>query len=241
MHNILPPDTPMETVNDLLEKAILSLNEKKMGLTEQYLNLAHSIVKGLDKYTAENSTDESEQLRKLAELTLSTDWIDLHRRGITKDALTQVMLTGHLQGLFLKFIVSSLSAKRVLEIGMFSGYATLAMAEALPHDGEIITCEIDGYLAEFAHEYFKQTDCAHKIKIQLNPALETLTEIKNDNGRPFDFIFIDADKENYSNYYDYILDNNLLADSGLMCFDNTLMKGSVYSSHFEHAPLLRSV
>jgi caffeoyl-CoA O-methyltransferase len=131
------------------------------------------------------------------------------------------MVVGPLEGAFLQMMTQLVGAKRVLEIGMFTGYSALCFAEALPEDGSVITCEIDERSAAMAHRYFSRTLVGKKIDIRMGPALETMRTLSG----PFDLIFIDADKPNYLNYYRRALD--LLAPQGVILIDNVLWSGDV--------------
>lgn len=131
------------------------------------------------------------------------------------------MLVGPLEGAFLKMMTQLVAAKRVLEIGMFTGYSALCFAEALPADGTVITCEINEKSAALARRYFVQAPIGNKITIRMGPALDTMRTLTG----PFDLIFIDADKINYLNYYRRSLD--LLAPNGVILIDNVLWSGDV--------------
>ncbi|MDF0674736.1 MAG: class I SAM-dependent methyltransferase [Nitrospira sp.] len=131
------------------------------------------------------------------------------------------MLVGPLEGAFLKMMTQLVGAKRVLEIGMFTGYSALCFAEALPENGTVITCEIDEKSAAVARRYVAKSPFGGKISIRMGPALDTMKTL---NG-PFDLIFIDADKTNYLNYYRHSLD--LLAQNGVILIDNVLWSGEV--------------
>jgi caffeoyl-CoA O-methyltransferase len=131
------------------------------------------------------------------------------------------MLTGTLEGRFLEMLVWCSGARRVLEIGTYSGYSALAMAEALPPDGHIVTCEIDAEHAEFARRHIAASPQADRIEVRLGPALETIADLSG----PFDLVFIDADKEGYPGYYEATLPK--LAERGLIVVDNTLRGGDV--------------
>ena len=111
------------------------------------------------------------------------------------------MTTGRIEARFLKLLARLVGAKRILEIGTFAGYSALSMAEALPEDGELITCEIDPEAIVFAKRYFDLSPHGKKIALLEGAALDSLKSISG----PFDMAFIDADKENYSNYYEAIL------------------------------------
>ena len=147
--------------------------------------------------------------------------------GETVRQLEQEMLSGHIEGQTLKMFVSMTKAKRILEIGMFTGYSALAMAEALPADGDIIACEVDEYVSEFAKECFKNSEHGKKIKVVTAPAIETLKKLIAD-GDTFDLVFIDADKPGYVDYFNLLIETNLLAKDGFICVDNTLLQGQPY-------------
>lgn len=131
------------------------------------------------------------------------------------------MQVGHLEGAFLRLLVKITQAKKVLEIGTFTGYSTLAMAEGLSSDGEIITLDINSNTTEIAKKHWTQSPHGKKIKSILGPALDT---IKNLNAT-FDMVFIDADKENYINYFEAALPK--VRQGGLIIADNVLWSGKV--------------
>jgi len=131
------------------------------------------------------------------------------------------MIVGPLEGAFLKMMTQVVGAKRILEIGMFTGYSALCFAEALPKDGTILTCEIDDESAALARAYFARSPHGRKIEVRMGPALDTMRSITG----PFDLIFIDADKTNYVNYYRRALD--LISPNGVILVDNVLWDGEV--------------
>ena len=118
-------------------------------------------------------------------------------------------------------LVWATNAKRVLELGLFTGFSAQMMAEALPEDGELISCDIDPDTTKLAQDFFKKSSNGHKIRVELGPALETLETLDG----VFDVIFIDADKEPYVEYYEAALP--LLAPHGIMVIDNVLWSGRV--------------
>uniref|UniRef100_A0A3P9BPP2 D-arabinitol 2-dehydrogenase [ribulose-forming] n=1 Tax=Maylandia zebra TaxID=106582 RepID=A0A3P9BPP2_9CICH len=132
-----------------------------------------------------------------------------------------------LAGQTLKMLIHMSQAKRVLEIGMFTGYGALSMAEALPEDGCLVACELEPYLKEFAQPIFDKSPHGKKINVKTGNAMETLKELAT-AGEQFDMVFIDADKNNYINYYKFIMDNNMLRLRGVICIDNSLFKARVY-------------
>lgn len=131
------------------------------------------------------------------------------------------MMVGALEGAFLKMLVRMTGARRILEIGMFTGYSTLAWAEALPKGGHIVSCDINPETTEIARHYFAQSAHADKIEVKLGPALFSLKFIAG----PFDICFIDADKESYGDYYDACME--LVRSKGLIVLDNMLRSGRV--------------
>ena len=131
------------------------------------------------------------------------------------------MMVGLLEGSLLAFIVRLVGARRVLELGTFTGYSSISMALALPPGGRVITCDVNEETNAIAARYAEEAGVADKIDFRLGAALETVAGLDG----PFDLVFIDADKPNYVNYYEATLP--LLADTGLMIVDNTLWSGSV--------------
>jgi caffeoyl-CoA O-methyltransferase len=162
----------------------------------------------IEEYAAEHTTAPTEVLARLAEETRAT-------------LEAPQMLTGTIEGRFLELLVYGMGARRVLEIGTYSGYSSISMAAGLPAGGRIDTCEVDERVAEVSRRYIEEAGLSDRITIHLGPALETLGRLDG----PFDFVFIDADKENYVNYYEDVLPK--LADRGLIAADNTLWSGRV--------------
>jgi predicted O-methyltransferase YrrM len=142
------------------------------------------------------------------------------------------MLAGELQGRFLEFLMFALKARRVLELGTYSGYSALAMASSMPPGGEIITCEADPDTAAVARRNIAASPYASMIDVREGPALDTIAELSG----PFDFIFIDADKSGYPAYYDACLP--LLDTGGLLALDNMLRDGDVLDPRDDTARLM---
>lgn len=130
------------------------------------------------------------------------------------------------EGAFLAFLVKMIGAKRVLEIGTFTGYSALAMALAMPDDGRITACDVNEEWTGIARNYWQQADVAHKIDLRLAPALQTLKHLMEQGAAAsFDLAFIDADKANYDAYYEACL--VLVRSGGLIVLDNMLWGGAV--------------
>jgi caffeoyl-CoA O-methyltransferase len=162
----------------------------------------------IEEYTERLTTPHDQLLAELSEET-------------ARDLGSQQMLTGPVAGRFLELLVWSSRPKRVVEIGTFSGHSALSMAAALPDGGRIDACEIDPERAAFAQRYFDRSPHGSKITLHVGPALETLDRLEGE----FDFVFIDADKEGYVDYYEAVLPR--LAGRGLIVADNTLWSGRV--------------
>ncbi len=162
----------------------------------------------LETYALDHTSAEPELLKRLARETEAT-------------MESPQMLTGTIQATLLKLLVGMLGAKRVLEVGMFTGYGTLTMASALPEEGKILTCETNPEAEGLARRFFAESSHGHKIEIHMGPALETISAMTG----LFDFVFIDADKGNYPAYYDLCFER--LRPEGVMAVDNVLWKGRV--------------
>ena len=170
--------------------------------------MAFIVPDEIEQYAAEHTTPPTELLARLAEETRAT-------------LAAPQMLTGTIEGRFLELLVYGMGARRVLEIGTYSGYSSISMAAGLPPDGHIDTCEVEEEHATVARRYIEEAGLSDRITVHLGPALETLSRLDG----PFDFVFIDADKENYVNYYEDVLPK--LAERGLIAADNTLWSGRV--------------
>ena len=162
----------------------------------------------IENYAFDHTRDEGDLLRRLVEETYS-------------DLEIPQMLCGRIEGRLLKLLAQLLQARRIVEIGTFSGYSALSMAEALPDDGELFTCEMDPEAIAVAKKYFAASEHGKKITLLEGPALESLKSVDG----VFDMAFIDADKENYLNYYNAVLP--VIRPGGLIAVDNVLWGGRV--------------
>jgi len=159
------------------------------------------------RYIHEHSVREPPVLREL--------------RAATASVPHSGMQIGADQGQFMAILVQLMGAKRCLEIGTYTGYSALAVALALPRDGSIVCCDVSEEWTAVGKPFWKKAGVAKKIDLRIGPALETLKALKG----PFDFVFIDADKPNYLNYYECCL--KLLRRGGLIAVDNVLWSGEV--------------
>ena len=130
------------------------------------------------------------------------------------------------QGQFMALLVQLIGAKKTLEVGVFTGYSSLAVALALPSDGKVVACEVSEEYAAIARHWWQQAGVAHKIELHIAPAAETLAQLLSaGEANTFDFAFIDADKSSYDGYYEQAL--QLLRPGGLIVIDNVLWGGGV--------------
>ncbi len=130
------------------------------------------------------------------------------------------------QGQFMALLVRLMNAKRILEVGVFTGYSSLCMVQAMGPDGEMVACDISPEYTEVARRYWKRAGVQHRISLRIGPATETLRALREDGEEgTFDMAFIDADKEPYAEYYEHAL--RLVRPGGLIMFDNMLAGGAV--------------
>jgi predicted O-methyltransferase YrrM len=159
------------------------------------------------RYIREHSVREPAVLREL--------------REATKAVPMSGMQIGADQGQFMQLLVQAIGARRCLEIGTYTGYSALAVALALPEDGRLICCDVSEEWTAVGKPFWKKAGVEKKIDLRIGPALQTLKGLKG----PFDFVFIDADKPNYLQYYEGCLP--LLRKNGIIAIDNTLWSGAV--------------
>ncbi len=167
---------------------------------------------GLYQYLLANSLRDSELLRELRSVTAS-------------DPMARMQISPE-QGQFMALLVQLMGAKRCLEVGVFTGYSSLSVALALPVDGKLVACDVSAEWTAIARRFWEKAGVADKIDLRLAPATQTLDALLAEGrAESFDFAFIDADKENYLNYYQRCL--KLVRRGGLIAVDNTLWSGRV--------------
>ena len=163
-------------------------------------------------YLCEVAIDESELLFQLRQETAKLEYA--------------VMQISPEQGQFMSLLVKLIGAKRAIEVGTFTGYSSICVASAMPDDGELICCDISPQWTDIAEKYWARAKLENKINLFTQPAEQTLQTLIDDGQKSsFDFIFIDADKQNYIQYYEMAL--TLLRKGGLIAVDNTLWSGAV--------------
>ena len=169
----------------------------------------------LEKYISDHSYDLHPVQKEIL----------IHNESLGLRKKMQISVT---QAYFFQFFIRTNNIKNILEVGTFTGYSALSMGLAIPKDGNITCLDINKETSESARIFFKKANLDKKIKIILAPAAKTLSKLK-DEKKTFDMIFIDADKENYINYYNLSLE--LVKNNGFILIDNVLWKGDVADSN----------
>jgi caffeoyl-CoA O-methyltransferase len=169
----------------------------------------------LERYARNHSSSEDTLLKELAIETYAS-------------MKNPHMMVGALEGGLLQILIRVSGASRVLELGTFTGYSALMMAEALPDNGQLITCDVDPNATRIARRYWSQSSNGHKISLVLGPALDTIERLSGE----FDLVFIDADKKNYIAYWEACVPR--VRRGGLIIADNVLWKGRVLTPSEEH-------
>ncbi len=162
----------------------------------------------LEKYAEEHSSEESELLKRI-------------NRETHSKVLMPRMLSGHLQGRFLSMISKMIKPKTILELGTYTGYSAICLAEGLQENGKLITIDANEELESRVRTYFKEAGLENTIDYRIGDARQLVTRLAG----PFDLVFIDADKESYSLYYDLVFDK--LSIGGIILADNVLWSGKV--------------
>ena len=170
------------------------------------------INKEVDEYIKEFTTPENELMK------------DINRQTHLKTYYPN-MLSGHVQGKFLEMISLMIAPRRILEVGTFTGYSALAMAKGLVSDGKLITIDMNEELEEMVSNFFRNSAYAAKIELHMGNALEIIPKLDE----TFDIVFIDADKEQYVDYYEMAIQK--LRPGGYIIADNVLWGGKVLNSN----------
>ena len=169
---------------------------------------------GIQRYSEQHTNPESPLLRRINRETYS-------------EVLLPQMMSGHLQGRVLAQISQMIAPRRILEIGTFTGYSAICMAEGLSKDGKLTTIDINEELEEKVRQYLAEAGLQDKVEYLIGPALELLTRLKDE----FDLVYIDADKVNYANYFEMVLP--MVRKGGFIVADNVLWSGKVVLGKIE--------
>lgn len=162
-------------------------------------------------YLLANEPPEHEELSRL--------------RSLTQELPRSIMQIAPEQGHLLAFLIKLIGARRVLELGTFTGYSAMAMALALPDDGRLITCDVNDEMASIGSTCWQRAGVAHKIEVRIGPALATLDQLEREGASRFDLVFIDADKPTYDSYYEATF--RLIRPGGVIVLDNMFQRGEV--------------
>ncbi len=168
----------------------------------------------IDKYSTDHTQSESELLSQL-------------NRETHVKMLIPRMLSGHMQGRIISAISHMMRPKHILEIGTYTGYSALCFAEGLAEDGKITTVDMNEELTPMVEKYFSKSNYAHQIDFKIGNAIDVIPTLEG----PFDLVFIDADKENYSNYFDLVIDK--VPSGGFILADNVLWSGNILKPEAE--------
>jgi predicted O-methyltransferase YrrM len=182
-------------------------------------NSTIAITSQLQRYLIEHTVREPAILAALRQLT-----------GKMPQASMQIAPE---QGQFMQLLVRLIGARRCLEVGTFTGYSALCVALAMPRDGELIACDVSLEWTQIARRFWREAGVDARIDLRIAPALATLDTLLQGGGSSFDFAFIDADKENYLEYYERVID--LLRPGGLLVVDNALWGGAVADAAVQDA------
>jgi len=199
---------------------------------KESVSKALELTMGRYDYSSGITSDESEPLASVAKETASFPFKQAFEDGKTSWSMRPMMMSGKIAGKLLQSLLGMSKAKRVLEVGMFTGYGALACAEAIPADGEVVTCELETYIAEVAKTLYSKSPHGKKISVRLGPAKDSLLALA-DEKKQFDLVFVDANKDGYKEYYQIIMDRGLLAENGTIVFDNALHRGIPYSTNVD--------
>ena len=172
------------------------------------LHLLTLVSAEIEKYATEHTSALPPHMEELARFTRQT----------RPDA---AMLSGPIEGTLLQILALAVGARRILEVGTFTGFSAQMMATALPEDGELVTCDTDEETGAVARDFIERGDLGDRITQRFGPALDTMSSLEG----PFDLVFIDADKENYIEYYERAM--GLLSPTGIIAVDNVLWGGRV--------------
>ena len=173
------------------------------------------LPKEIDAYSVAHTTSETEVLNDL-------------NRQTNLQILQPRMLSGHLQGRFLSMLSHMIQPTNILEIGTYTGYSAICLAEGLKEDGKVVTIDRNAELEDFALSYFEKANVSNKIDFRIGNAIDIIPSLK----KTFDLVFIDADKTNYSNYFDLVIDK--LPKGAYIIADNVLWSGKVVQEVEEH-------
>eukprot|EP00448_Togula_jolla_P028616 CAMPEP_0170621402 /NCGR_PEP_ID=MMETSP0224-20130122/28580_1 /TAXON_ID=285029 /ORGANISM="Togula jolla, Strain CCCM 725" /LENGTH=928 /DNA_ID=CAMNT_0010947655 /DNA_START=62 /DNA_END=2848 /DNA_ORIENTATION=+ len=221
------PDRFVVTPTDLI---VTKLSKAAVDNDMDAISQAVRMLDGVDGMVAKYSSQPSEALRNISLQTAKTNplWAEAEEKGDTTRLMEAEMISGQAEGQLLSLLVKFGKVKNILDIGTFTGYSSLAMAEALPEDGHLVTLEREAVAAEMAAKNWEQSPHKSKIESRVGEAHDLLSALAKE-GASFDLVFLDVDKPGYFSLYQTIMDTGLLRVGGLIAVDNTMYKGEELS------------
>jgi len=224
------PDRFVVTPSDLVASKLYAASHKVADDVRAEIEEAARIIDSVDAMVAKYSSQPSNALRNIGMETAKTNpmWANLVKNGETTRLMEAEMISGQAEGQLLQLLVKFGQVKKVLDIGTFTGYSSLAMAEALPENGSVITLEREQAAADMAKANWAASPHRSKIHSMLGEAGDLLKALA-DKGESFDLVFLDVDKPGYFSLYKMLKDSNLLRVGGLLVVDNTMYKGEELS------------
>lgn len=231
----IPAETPLLSASTLVASALERLKGKNeqedRDAVIQDLELALKVLTKLDPYLDEHSAAGPQSLQPLLKATVEEDWDARHKEGKTTFPMGAAWSAGAYEGMFVANVARAIGAKRVLEVGMFTGTTTFCIADNLPQGGKVVALELDAYLETFLSPHLERAGLREKVEVRTGAAKDSIErlveEVKQGAIPPFDLIFIDADKTGYQGYYDQVMQGGLLKVGGVFLVDNTLYSKSV--------------
>lgn len=245
-----PGDWPVHRLSLLLSRLEASLSSSSPSPESlSILSEARRLTDGWDEYLTSRSTRVPDLVEKMVEATENEDWKGLFAKGKTQFQLGANMCAGTYEASIIRVFAGLVRAEYVLEVGMFTGTSTLAVA-LMPQVKKVVALEVEPFLDGWSRTWFEEAGVGHKVQVEVGDARQSLDELK---GQTFDLvrfltpsshfpqrlthpfppaqIFIDADKASYPHYFSLILQHRLLSPTGVLLLDNTLYKGAPWAPH----------
>lgn len=220
--------TPHDRLSYLINRLCAELDGRDvpsdaLSLAQQ----AKAVIDGYDRYLERMSSPHPPILDAMVAAGNATDWDRVHAEGKTMYRLIPEMTAGGYEAVVLQQLAKISKAKSVLEIGMFTGTSTVSLA-LVPTVEKVVTLELEGYLEHTNRPFFEQAGVAEKIEVRIGDALSSLDALSAEEAK-FDMVFIDADKDNYVNYFHKLVDGGLLSNGGFIVVDNVAFKASPWA------------
>jgi len=213
-----------------MDRVITELNGAAQGRTykevQDGIEKVLGMMDGIDRLSAKYSSPPSDALKAITTQTATTNplWAELKAAEQTNMQMEAEMISGQSEVQLLKVLAQFGKVSNALDVGTFTGYSALGMAEALPKDGKVVTVEREQVVADMAQKHFQASEHGAKIVQRVGPAADELSKLA-DAGETFELVFIDADKTSYMTYFNQVMDSGLLAVGGLLVVDNVMYKG----------------